>query len=83
MRRRLALWGAWSLGRRLLSEPWVFGLLLAVALTAAHTVYWTDLRMRAPLGPVLSLAAAAGAGWIERKISGRKADAGNELGRRP
>jgi len=79
----LALLGAWSLGKRLVSEPWVFGLLLAAALTAAHSVYWTDLRMRAPACLMVSLAAAAGAGWIERKISRRKATAVKELGRRP
>lgn len=69
----LALLGAWSLGRRWLREPWLFGLLLAAALTAAHMVYWTDLRMRAPACPVVSLAAAAGAGWVVRKGSRRKA----------
>ncbi|HEY2840285.1 MAG TPA: hypothetical protein VGJ26_14105 [Pirellulales bacterium] len=75
----LALIGVCSLGRRLLCDPWVFGLLLAASLTAAHAVYWTDLRMRAPACPVVALAAAAGAGWIGRKKSGRKAVAGKEL----
>jgi 4-amino-4-deoxy-L-arabinose transferase-like glycosyltransferase len=78
-----ALLGAWSLGKRLVREPWVFGLLLAAALTVAHSVYWTDLRMRAPACLVVSLAAAAGAGWIGRKISCRKASAVKELERGP
>ncbi len=39
---------------------WLWGLLLVVCLLAAHTVYWTDMRMRAPAMPVIALAAAAG-----------------------
>jgi hypothetical protein len=41
-------------------SPWFWGLLFVVCLTAAHTVYWTDMRMRAPVMPVVALAAAAG-----------------------
>lgn len=56
----LALVGAWSLGRRLLQAPWVFATLLALSFTAVHTLYWTDMRMRAPLVVVITLAAAQG-----------------------
>jgi hypothetical protein len=56
----LALIGAWSLGRRLLQAPWVYALLLALSFTAVHTLYWTDLRMRAPLSVVIALLAAQG-----------------------
>lgn len=31
-----------------------------IALTAVHAVYWTDLRMRAPVVPAIALIAAAG-----------------------
>jgi hypothetical protein len=41
-------------------SPWLWGLLLVVSLLAAHAVYWTDMRMRAPAMPVIALAAAAG-----------------------
>jgi hypothetical protein len=41
------------------SSPWFWGLLLAVCLTDVHTIYWTDMRMRAPLVPVVALAVAA------------------------
>lgn len=78
----LALLGVWSLGRRLLVEPWMFGLLLAAALTAAHAVYWADMRMRAPAVAVVALMAAAGAGWLDGKISRRNVAAGKELERR-
>ena len=68
----LALAGVWSLGRRLWSTWWVFGVLLAASFTLIHALYWTDMRMRAPLAPVVALAAAAGAGWIWDQIALRK-----------
>jgi hypothetical protein len=39
---------------------WVWGLLMAVSLTVVHIVYWSNLRMRAPLVPVISLLAVQG-----------------------
>ncbi len=66
----LALVGVRSLGRKLLASPWLWGLLLAVSLTAVHTVYWSNMRMRAPLVPWLALLAVAGAVWL---ASGRQA----------
>jgi 4-amino-4-deoxy-L-arabinose transferase-like glycosyltransferase len=68
----LALAGLWCLGRRLWSAPWFFGLLLAVSFTLVHTLFWTDMRMRAPLTPVIALAAAAGAGWLWTQFTRRK-----------
>jgi len=56
----LALAGAQALGYRLCRPPWCWGLLLCLAFTAMHAVYWSNLRMRAPLMPVVCLAAAAG-----------------------
>lgn len=35
-------------------------ILLVVCLTTIHTLFWTDMRMRAPIMPVVALAAAAG-----------------------
>jgi hypothetical protein len=63
----LAVVGVWSLRSRLTRTPWLFGVVLAVGFTAVHTVYWTDLRMRAPLTPVVALATAAGGSWIASK----------------
>jgi 4-amino-4-deoxy-L-arabinose transferase-like glycosyltransferase len=62
----LAVLGAWSLRRQLLHPPWLWGVLLVVTFAAVHKIYWTDMRMRAPLVPVLALLAAAGAGWLVR-----------------
>jgi 4-amino-4-deoxy-L-arabinose transferase-like glycosyltransferase len=55
----LALVGLWRIGARLWTPPWVWGVLLTVAFTLVHAVYWSDLRMRAPLMPVVCVAAAA------------------------
>lgn len=78
--RRLARYavGSWYLAELLLAavglrgmlrrrgrREWLWGLLLAGCLTAVHTFYWSNLRMRAPLIPVVALAAAAG-------VAGRK-----------
>ncbi len=41
------------------------GVLLAIALTGVHLVYWSNMRMRAPVTPLLALVAAVG-------LSGRK-----------
>jgi 4-amino-4-deoxy-L-arabinose transferase-like glycosyltransferase len=52
---------------------WLFSVLLVGSFAVAHSIYWTDMRMRAPLVPVLGLAAAAGlgsiAGWMNRRKS--------------
>jgi hypothetical protein len=65
----LAALGAITLWRRLGQAPWLWAILLCASFTAVHAVYWTDMRMRAPLMPAVSLAAAAGAAWIVRRRS--------------
>ncbi len=68
----LAALGIVSLGRRVLRSPWLWSVLLCLAFTAVHAVYWTDMRMRAPLAPAVSLAAAAGAAWFMRRSTNRQ-----------
>ena len=43
---------------QLTRSPWLFAIALAASFTAAHFIYWTDMRMRAPLMPAISLFAA-------------------------
>jgi hypothetical protein len=50
----LAAIGLWYLGKRLLVTPAIWGVLLLLAFTAVHTVYWTDLRMRAQRNGVVT-----------------------------
>jgi 4-amino-4-deoxy-L-arabinose transferase-like glycosyltransferase len=72
----LALVGIYTLGRKLLTTPWLFGLLLAASFTLVHALYWTDMRMRAPVMPAVALAAAFGAArlatFVEASFSRRK-----------
>lgn len=56
------LWVALIAGlsrRSLWRWPRIAAPLMLVALSAIHAVYWTDLRMRAPLVPAIALIAAA------------------------
>jgi hypothetical protein len=63
----LAVVGLWALGRRAWSSPWIWGTLLLVSFTAVHSVYWTDLRMRAPLMSVVAVLAAGGVMHLARR----------------
>ena len=60
----LAVVGIYGLGRRMWRVPWLWGILLCLSLTAVHAFYWSNLRMRAPLMPVIALVAAAGVAWL-------------------
>lgn len=53
-----------SIGRDRLLSGWLWGLLLAAIFTAVHTFYWTNMRMRAPLIPVVATVATAGSAWL-------------------
>ena len=55
----LALIGLWRLRRVLLRQPWLWGLLLLIALSGVHLLFWSNIRMRAPLMPWITLLAAA------------------------
>jgi len=52
---------------KLVRSAWLWGLLLLLGFTAVHTLYWTDMRMRAPLMPAVALFAAAGARWLAKR----------------
>jgi hypothetical protein len=53
-----------------LRSPWIYGITLCLVFTAIHSIYWSNLRMRAPLMPFIACAAAAGAEmavrWLRR-----------------
>ena len=44
--------------------------LVIIGLSAVHTVYWTDARMRAPAVPAIALVAAQGARTLVRLVPG-------------
>lgn len=59
--------------RRRGQAGWLWWILLAICFTAVHAVYWTDMRMRAPLMPGVAMAAAAGIGAMVGWHKSRKA----------
>jgi hypothetical protein len=73
----LAVVGAVRLRGTLLTSPWVWGALCVLALTLVHTVYWTNMRMRAPLMPIVGLLAAAAC--CRRPPAGRRPPAASRL----
>ena len=70
LRMATGIWYAtWSLAALIsifmirddLSEPiWRIGLCMLLAFCLVHAFYWTDMRMRAPILPIIYLLAAAG-----------------------
>jgi hypothetical protein len=56
----LAAIGLYRLGRSAWTPPWSFALGLVAAFCCVHALYWSNLRMRAPLVPVLAWLAAYG-----------------------
>jgi len=45
-------------------QPAEAAVLLVLSLTAVHAFYWSNLRMRAPLMPVIAIAAVVGLAWL-------------------
>ncbi len=48
----------WRLGRTVFQPKWWAVWTLAITLSGVHAVYWTNIRMRAPIVPVIGLLAA-------------------------
>lgn len=71
----LALCGLAGVARVPNRATWLAGVLLVVVLSVVHSVYWSDLRMRAPAMPVVALLAAAGAGRLQSRgtVAGERA----------
>ncbi len=71
----LPLWIALGLGlarRSLWCWPQLAAPLLVAGLSLVHTVFWTDLRMRAPIVPAIALVAASAALPALRRASERQ-----------
>lgn len=55
----LAIGGVCKLRWQTLCTPWIWGITLCLTFTLLHAVYFSNLRMRAPLMPVVALLATA------------------------
>jgi len=62
-----ALIAVFYLRGRLLRSPWLWGVSLVACFASVHFLYWTDMRMRAPLVPVIALLAASGTRLLDRR----------------
>ena len=58
-----------SVARGLEAEGFDVDVVFDGSVTAVHTFYWSNMRMRAPLTPVIALAAAAGVARAVRASS--------------
>jgi len=68
----LAAVGICRLRWRLFRSPWVWGVLLCLTFTAVHTLYWCNLRMRAPLTPFVALVAGAALASIKPEAQAKE-----------
>ena len=68
----LAIVALLSIRTKLLRSPYVWGFLLCVTFTAVHALYWSNMRMRAPLMPYVCLLAACGMSHISNRLRDRK-----------
>jgi hypothetical protein len=64
----LAAIGLFAMRKRLASADFAPALLMTFAFVAVHAVYWTDVRMRAPILPVVYLFAALGIGSLTERL---------------
>lgn len=61
------------------SFGWICALILTGCFVATHAVFWSDMRMRAPLVPALALAAAVGLGAITKRRDFRNSGSASGL----
>ncbi|MEO1526895.1 MAG: hypothetical protein AAFX06_15770 [Planctomycetota bacterium] len=59
--------GAWRHRGAVFSKPWWSMWLLIFTLTAVHSIYWSNLRMRAPAIPALAMIAIMAAGTSNKE----------------
>jgi hypothetical protein len=68
---------------RIGDRRWVLPLCLILNFTLAHLVYWSNMRMRAPLVPLIGLVAAVGLStWFNRRKVNKLVPGGGSTARR-
>ncbi|MBR5244035.1 MAG: hypothetical protein IKW13_07360, partial [Thermoguttaceae bacterium] len=58
-----------------LNSPWTFGVLLVASVQIPHLIYWTNMRMRAPLEIFVPALAILGAAALLRRRETTTTDA--------
>ncbi len=71
-----ALVSCWMMRRKMLGTPWAAPLAVILLFTAIHLLFWSNLRMRAPVMPCISVLAAIGieavAAWCAGLVRRRR-----------
>lgn len=67
----LVIAGLVGLGHKLLSPGWIAALTLIGSFSLVHMFFWSDMRMRSPLVPILAVIACAGLDWLTRRMRKR------------
>ncbi len=65
----MAILGVFWLREALSSRVWLMPILLCLTLTAIHMIYWSNMRMRAPMMPVVYMIAC----WPLMRCARRRA----------
>ena len=68
----LAVWGVLHRRWELWRSPLRWGLVLCFTFTAVHALYWSNMRMRAPLMPLICLLASLGTAAIADRLCRRR-----------
>ncbi|PQO31555.1 hypothetical protein [Blastopirellula marina] len=67
----LAIAGLIALGPKLAKPGWLAAILLMASFTLVHLFFWSNMRMRSPLVPILAVLACAGIDWLFRALRKR------------
>ncbi|MBI1248421.1 hypothetical protein GC197_11365 [bacterium] len=67
----LVIVGLIALGKRLWQPGWMAALMLVGSFTLVHMFFWSNMRMRSPLVPVLAVLACAGTQWVVGRLGKR------------
>jgi len=59
--------GLFWLGKQLFSPNWLAALSLVLVLTLVHLFFWSNMRMRAPIVPIMVVLACGGFDWVYRR----------------
>ncbi|MHC2069367.1 hypothetical protein ACYFX5_17980 [Bremerella sp. T1] len=67
----LVIAGLFALGKRLAKPGWIAAISLLLSFTAVHLFFWSNMRMRSPLVPILAVLACAGLQMIWNRAKRR------------
>lgn len=67
----LVIAGIFALGKDLAKPGWLAALMLLASFTLVHLFFWSNMRMRSPLVPILAVLACAGIEFIRNRLAKR------------